>query len=633
VSSRTKWLGAGAAIALAVAIALWREAARAPTAAHPAAGRDAPVVERAACDEPTALASAPVREELRGPTSESPDVATEPARAEAEREFRGTLRYFDPYGEHRPVAEGTFRISCYAEEGPPLAIRVEHGVWVHAIPGEEIDFVDCVADGRRAYLHGAANHISLPASGVLDLLVTPDIGCRLVVVDATNGGELDDLEIYRQNVHTRWGSRSPGPSDERVAEHAASPFEVDLRGDDQDTLYVRSPGYAWNLTCVRLAACGDRVVALEPGGDLRVVLRGFAAPDGAEVRLRHERATDDPYESQNVQHATKIALQHSLDFESIEAGAYEVSVELGDSTWRPARIAATRREVRAGERTTVELELPAPEPAQLVHATGTIRAEGWPKVTLLELYAANAPHIGGKYEYRTKPELGADQGLYTWSFDAVEAADYQIFVGGPSWYGDLTIAPVDGEPYEIVVPPPARAHVRIVDVERGPTAHVEKVYWLGYVGEWRAGGMFNEAQFDEASSRWNFVAPVGPVSIRIESVAHAHRQHPVTLHAGDNEIDLSIARACGVIAVFVCRGQVVSRDLGWDLALETADGKRVGFANPLDEQETELILKAPGPGRYRLAARGLGAYHLRVPVDVDVAPDSYVRTVIELERP
>lgn len=553
------------------------------------------------------------------------------------RPLSGTLHFFDPYGAHRSVSHGSFRLHSNAEE-EPRTVAVEQGAWAVDVPDDGFEVDAVVAEGSAAFLHSSGfGSFRFPADGTLALLVRRNHGCRLVVVDARTGRELSDVEVVREKNNARWGKMSPdgSASETHVAEHASSPIELTLERD-AERYFVRAPGFAWCCTCVRRSACGDRVVALHPGGDLSVLLGGFGAPEGAELRVRRQRDTEDPYGSQYVDHLRAIGpLDRGFDFAAIEAGSYEISVEVGRNTWKSARVAALNCVVNQGERTRVELALPSAETALLVKASGTIRATGWPSVRSLTLYSRFAPRVGGRHDYSIPVSPLADppeSHVYEWNCSSIEPGAYSGFIDGPSCHIELTIDPVNRDDYVIVVPPLAHARVRVLDPERGEPAAVAGVGWIGYSGEWLPGGMINPARFEAKDAAWHFDAPAGSVSVWINDDDYEFRNVPFALAPGDNELELRVRRACGITVTFVCAGALVARDVHWKIELVNLDGSRAGFANPLDDAETELILKAPAPGKYRLSARGLDGYRIAFPLDVTVPSEGFARVVVELER-
>ncbi|MBM3992395.1 MAG: hypothetical protein FJ298_15535 [Planctomycetes bacterium] len=563
-----------------------------------------------------------------------PSGADTPSKSRA---LKGTLRFFDPFGVHGAVARGSFSLHANSEE-EPRTVAVEQGAWSVEIPEEPFELSAFTAEDARVFLHASTYGLyQFPADGVLDLLVRRDLGCRLVVVDAASGRELVDVEVVRDSGQGNWGKRSPDGSAEevRIAEHAASPVEL-AQEEDSARYFVRGAGYAWRTVGVQRSACGDRVVALRPGGDLTVLLGGAPAPDGAEVRLRGERDTNDPYATQYVEHRRAIgALDRRLDFDSIEAGGYEVSVEVGVNTWRSTRITAKNVVVERGKRAQVEFVLPSPEPATLVEAGGTIQLSGWPEARSLTLHSRFAPRVGGKPEYRAllSDSSGPPEAIvHTWSIGAIEPGAYSGFIGGASHYFDFVVAAENRSDYVIVLPPPADVRLRVLDARTGAPADVERVGWLGYAGEWRPGGQINSAQLDPELGLWRFHAPATTVSIWINDEDYEFRNTPIELVPGVNERELRVPRACGIIATFVHAGVPIARDVSWTIELAHPDGKEAGYANPLDDAEMELVMRAPAPGRYRITAEGLDGYRIVSSLDVTVPIDGFARVVVELER-
>ena len=85
----------------------------------------------------------------------------------------------------------------------------------------------------------------------------------------------------------------PGPAAERARDLGASPVEIPpsdaphhfLSARIPRTLYARSPGYAWGRIVIDVKLGGDRLLLLDPAGDLEVVLIGEVTDPGAKLRL------------------------------------------------------------------------------------------------------------------------------------------------------------------------------------------------------------------------------------------------------------------------------------------------------------------------------------------------------------
>ncbi len=634
------------ALALLVAVLAWwlwpdPIRARASADALPAGRAETnPAVEKDATGRAVETPEADAR--TRGAVA----AADEPAPIEGElepatplRTLSGTLRYFDPLGEVRPVLRGSFRLMS-AEDDLTRRVSVEQGAWSVELHEGNFDIDEIVADGSRAFLHGTSyGSFRFPEDAHLDVLVRADLGFRLVVVDARSGLELRDLELRRELQAGRWAARSPidlSP-ESLVAQHAVSPIEFQPAAGGE-TLFVRAPGFAWRATWIPRNAGSEQVVALHPGGRLSVVLSGAVAPAGAELRLRRLSGMDDPDLASHVAHARALEPRdRTLEFESIMTGTYEVSVEVGESVWRSSRLAAAQVEVLATEPARVELVLRAVESASLVPASGTILAPGeWLGVTGLQLDAKFTPHPGASASHRlavtTVTAAGGERSLL-WSCPAIEPGDYYAFVAGPGCFTELTIAPFARSDYVIALPEPASVRVRLVDAQSRAPAAVERVGWIGRGREWRPGGAFNGALHLDASGEWFFTAPVGEVSLWISDPSYAHVFRPFTLHAGENELEVELTRACGVKLSFVCVGAPVVRDLDWKIELQNADGSlATDVANPIDADEIELLLKAPGPGHYWLAVSGLDGYRSVARRPLDLAPGEFVRIAVELQR-
>lgn len=203
-----------------------------------------------------------------------------------------------------------------------------------------------------------------------------------------------------------------------------------------------------------------------------------------EVADRPPAITDGDWVAQCLRHpglsvGTFRPAAPSTWIDRIRPGHYRLALEIGEER-SPLTLGEVAVDVVAGQIAATELRLfDSATPPPKVRIAGIVRVPiAWRDATELWLRPK------GVAEAWAREELGADDSLVkvvlqepfatseqdrTWHWDvgARFAGEWEVGVGGTRWSCRLDLRPGHDREYELVVPPPARVRVTLVDAVTG----------------------------------------------------------------------------------------------------------------------------------------------------------------------
>lgn len=226
---------------------------------------------------------------------EPPPAKPDPLAILADRivgtQIHGRVIVIDPDGVEHKTESGTIRFVVPIEEsghrGGSIEIaEVVDGAWTFVLRQGSVLRVDEIRLGGRRALH---DH------GDADIEVTPDeewviragwpAGTLLHVTDARTGEPLDEVRIVKIGDRGFIAAAHPGPEPvDALMTGVASPVELPPAEAYHAGYLVGAHGYAWRAVQLDERG-GERTIALEPGGTLRVDLEHDRRPAGAHLRL------------------------------------------------------------------------------------------------------------------------------------------------------------------------------------------------------------------------------------------------------------------------------------------------------------------------------------------------------------
>jgi len=612
------------AVVCALAVLVW--------SSHRSSTRDATAVRELESASPT-----PPAVELNPPArGEEPQVEHEdapPARAPltsastvssapALLRLSGMILVVDGYGEEESGEDGRFQLMLHAgNHTKGYAVEIERGAWglecAAHIAGARVDALSVssfVMDKEEARAeHPSAERLPLPPDGRLDLRVHLQGVCVLHVRERGSAGEVGSQCTYPQ---PSTGNELEYPGPWGSYEESPSPLHIPAPWEGTSVFHVRSANHAWQKLEIGPQPC-ERVVELEPGGDLELTVEGPDADVSSQLRLfRGENTGGAPL--------AQIALwkQRSFELESLPAGTLTVGAYLGD--WQPLVLARTTVEIVAGKTAAATLTLQEPPRPSCVRLAGTLRMPvEWGLADFeLRLERQDAPVAGWAGEVVLhEGELRALGGpeLFAWTAE-VPPGSYGAILPETGFFSIFDVGPDGRDDVRLEVPLPAVVRLRCVG-DDGEEPRVESVDW-GVLTERNMLPARAPPVREPESGRWTFRAPVGRLLIRAHT-ADDTQQLAADVVPGVNELELRVPRSTGVQPIL----KDGASEIPWP-----AD--RLARLEPTEEHvdAPRAVLRR---GRLTLHANQAGLYRLVVPEIPGYEPvaDELVRVEAGMMQP
>lgn len=629
-------LAALSILALAACLALWflsagtSDAREELTLAGPAAEAERPPSSRELEESPT-LEPEPEPEvtddapgEARAPALADEELTSE-APAPAPR-IPGRVVLIDDDGLQHDELDGQLTVLRWkGDTGFHESLAVRGGVFeLDPRDAEGFSFRELVLEGRVARLEDPGRRHAADSSEVV-LLARWSKSLTLHIVDAATGGPLSDVTVVRGAGFSFSGdAEHPGeyPAEFVEAEHVASPVVLQPTSNEvyasRRSYFVHSPGMAWRSVQLDMQAGGERIVRLEPGGDLEVTARNLLPPEGSRLRLRRE---GDRGGIPRVDLPGPGAKGVVVD--GLAPGSYRLTVEVGEWYRDPRILAETETTVVAGARTLVDLgslDLPEVREGRL---EGTLTVPLSWKLTDFQLEG----ELKGEGEFesillRDEMEPVGSSGE-TWSFDfgVVPAGSYQVvlFAGG---HGREQLmaerVQVDADQVshlELVLPPPVAVVVRVVEATTGQPATLSGMHWA-FLGASRSlGGSLSQARLrDDEPGTWEFTAPAGRISVGAFGGDYANLREEFDVGPGPTERTFQLERNCPLEVRFLDGDTPVPPPGSW-------------WPHPVHlDGEGQLCFTSGGASGLKTALSEPGRYRFEMPdfPDYEPVPDQVV---------
>ena len=563
------------------------------------------------------------------PAGEGPSAPDEEPAAEVL--VTGTIVVVDEAGVEHARETGDLHILAWNTSGSvgrldsDLRVHVESGAFEFRVLADSLLSIPDVHLGGRLAILDERNLGRVPDGRQLHLRATWLRPTRVVVRAADTGRELTGI----QGVEVEAGRRT-------VPSVAQTPLEL---GDSPVTLcatrldwnrvrafFLRAPGYAWQVVEV-VAAGGERVVELVPGGALEVEVTGSIPQAKTYLRVR---PADRPWWCEAEIEIGSTPATHRID--SLPAERRHVAVERGPDH-NPVPITRAEVELVAGATASLRLDLDAAPARELVPLAGTLRLPAIWGFAPEALYIRAAEPTEGRWRHvpdrGTFERIDGTEDLWSWSVAPVEPGAYVISLvrTGCSVRAEVPLA--GRTDVHIEVPAPADVEVVVVERTSGEGALVTNLVWNVV----RPAGVrltSHEPARSSDSGVWTFRAPQGSIELQPLDDAYAPVSQRVDVVPGVNRFTLEVVRACGVL-LRLADGETV---LPWPdavdatlTALAGSDGMR-GATHSHDQ----VSIRVSGPGRYRISLTEVPGYLPVTDEEVEIPPESFIEHVIQLVR-
>jgi hypothetical protein len=550
-------------------------------------------------------------------------------------ELIGHFDVLDRDGKVHPAEDGKFTLVKWRESsGLHDEVEVRQGSWRVRVPMEaRLGYVEIELGGRPACLEtGCDTQIDIPASGRIALVVRWLPSTLLHVRNAQSRLELDGVETFKSSDWMTNFDAHPGlVRKEDVQSLGPSPVILGPRltsSQSRRTLFVRAQGHAWNKVEIDDALGGDRIVDLSPAGslDLSLTAPDGIIPPGLQLRLR-------PAEDLSGRTTLSVPFdaQFSFAFDSIAAGSYVASAELGER-WDAVMRASAPVEVLAGHRTQVLLELQSEPEVEKARMAGTLHV---PRELQLEnprltLKLLDTPVLGqDSYQsLQLTASASRDGGLWSWSAAGLQTGRYQIWMMELEWGVVVNLPETGLTDVHLELPLPAQVRVTTSDADTGLPVEVDEVLWYCRWPEGVNGSGLEDAK-RAARDLWTLRAPRTTVVLHVWDPQFEFVEQEVDLTAGDADVSLSLRRACGLV-LSLLDGTTV---LPWtdEFAAEFEPVDHDGRAT-WSGRGPNLRQGVSAPGLYRVQVTAIPGYLPIEPFELQIPAGQWLEHTVKLQR-
>ncbi len=589
-------------------------------------------------------AVAPAEDEAEpapGAESPAPEAAGAPHAAAArqaepatdEIAIEGTIVVTDPEGVEHPYESGSMSLIVWqGDRGQRERVEVSRGRWSAEVPAGATLSFDDVALGDRSTLVDEEGHVPIPASRRIAVQARWPPASLLRVRSAATRQDLAGIELA---LGRQYGFAPTSQHPEVVATDAASPIDVGraLAGRDAGRrvwLLARAEGFAWGRIEIDLAAGGEEILDLVPGGALHVSLTG-EDPPGATLRLRR-----DGESSPSLELAVFKVREHELM--SLMPGSYSISVELGEWFQDPVVLGSSVAEVVAGGVTPVSIEVVSRPKGPTARLRGTLVVDpGWGAVEpALSIESIGTPPDGHRIRQRLQHGELSPGASGTWTFDvgSVPHGEYEFEVEHPSF---VVARRVDAETghVRIEVPAPAIAAVRVIDAEGLEVEGLDHLMWSPVRPDAAGGFSSKTVARDPGSGRFEIHAPAGRISVSLMQL-ELEGEATFDLHPGRQDLDFLVRRSMGFSVVLREGEKTLFSGIGWmlmdALQIVSGAGEMTGLFSKQGGGDEGVWVRVSAPGIYRFALRPIDGYEPIPEQEVLVPERGYVEHVVPLVR-
>ncbi len=393
----------------------------------------------------------------------------------------------------------------------------------------------------------------------------------------------------------------PGVAGESAEERGASPVRLDAPEEGQfRTVFARSPGYAWGRIDLGTEQA-ERVLALDPGGDLHVRIVGGPRDPGTKLRVLSAEG--------RLLAELDLHTAEELEIVALPEGPVDVVAQLGKLEW-PRELARERVEILARSPASVTLALEAVEAARWVPLAGSlVLPPEWKLDDFQLVFQLQGPSLerwpGRALVDRVEMTLAErETGLYLWDARSVQAGVYTVELAELGW-GCVTVVGGNGtREARLVVGPPCDVRLRCLTAgTRAPA---------GFVELRRSSGPDSIAfsvpvtGWDEELGAFVFRAPSGPLRIDAPALG-VTREFELRPGANELELEIPVRAAAGLLSL-----TLMDEDgsVPWDARrvpmLETLTGDPTEVVWSLEG--SALVLHVTEPGTYRLRLPAFDGY-------------------------
>jgi len=568
-----------------------------------ASADEPPPAPRASAPEPTRRAA------IDAPPAAAPAVAA-PAEDPDAASWTGSVVVVADDGRLHERPSGSFRAARVPGAGRARTVPVEvvDGRFAFTAPdARDFRVEELVLDGRVAwateerYSHPTGDPAH-PAEVAIVARFVP--ATRLRVRDEATGFELSDVRVVEGVLKTKRRVH-PGalPAGSVCVDGAASPVALPAR-DGVRGYWVHAPGYAWGHVEVDHRSGGEREVWLRTGGALVVHVPPLDPSFDLVVRLSPPDTPDSRFGAGNRRPVDGVAR-----FDGLPPAGYEVRAEIGIWSDPPLRLGARNVRVLAGETTGVELAVEAALlPGPPVSLGGTLRLPAGHED--LDAYLTNR-RVGGpqlretdrfSVAFADMRRSADDPGLLHWEAGAVSPGEYLLVVQELQLAWRIEVPPVARHEEHVELPPLGEVVVRVRDAATGAPILLDGLAWSRARPDGVVMWSLASVSREPGETDLRFAAPVGPISVHVESTDHARDPYvpSVTVGPGTSTLTVELEPLEALLLTLRDGEAVVPVRWGMHLSVEEVGGDGTGSLRSNAGGVAKVLVSRPGTYRVDL---------------------------------
>lgn len=528
-------------------------------------------------------------------------------------------------GDRAVVRAGVWRL----EFDDPLKARMT-----------KLHFASALVDKRFMHVEAPTAEVAFVDARDLDVRVRRPARSRLRVIDAATKLDLPTVTLVRPVARTH--QQHPGLEFEPriLIQERASPLEIDGLSDVEFAQSVRvhvgAPGLAWQVHDHDLVQGGERIIALAPGADLSLVVRGVEPRSDSKLRIRRPDTRDLIFEC-------ALTRDDTLDIRGLPSGALTVSAEIGSGhTLEPVKLAELSLDLAPASSNRAELLLSAAPKFSTATVRGTLYLPlEWAIAEfddpMLDLRSLNGAHIdrdNGVFAQCSRGESNrAGFDAFHFSFDAAPVGRCEwVLFGKPDFSGVIDVPPAGLEGLELVMPHPVELEFEVRDAETGERIADARLGWQGP----RPSGIddrgFSLTEPD-ADGVHRVRAPAYEIKLKTFTDNYEPYEETLRVAPGAPRRIVRLKRPCSIKVLLRASGSTLPPPRRWSATPTAIDGS--GETLSKERREDALVLMVSAPGTYEVSPDPIPGYRTPAPQRVEVqrgAPVS-IEFVYEVERP
>ena len=462
---------------------------------------------------------------------------------------------------------------------------------------------------------------------IVHVLDSQNPKAHLTQVEVTaGGGETDRPEIA---THSR----------KILASSEASPITLQPELSEACVqsvgCFFYSPGYARKRVELDLSNGGERVVELEPGGNLHVAVQG-TIPRDSYLRVWVDEERWAPFSN------LRIRKEGDFELQGLPVGPSRVRLEIGSYYGETIVLAEEEVLIQAGARASLSLVAREFATVPAVEVAGTFELPtAWEEAEWRIQMRRVSPTTGSDSEFSFFRVADAEAisrssdnslGYYPFSAGELVPGDYVATVIPIELKTAFTVPPEGLVNLRIEVPPPARLTVTVRDSLTGEISDVVgSLSWLPVYEGPSVSTIYPSARRDEATRTFALNVPVGPVEISASGLEIARAT--TTVHAVDGmSVELEVTRVARARVEFQHEGRHVPwpSDAPWEFPCSRVDGDGDGEVLQRGSNQAGIRFSVTTPGLYRLTLPKPEGFQQPEPVEIELAIEEEQRVIVPL---